>query len=183
MTQLGLCETTWCISLLDVASWCTNWKDVASSHYPPSRWSPTHLAHGTMSGVRTLRAASWRNFFFPDGTSHARNRSRTLNRYTNFEGRKTLPPRGQLDYKKKKKKKKYLHAVRPENFLSSAEDANRVRGCYQVCFPSISGLEAGYTWRRGWWQTRFLLVGNRDIWRSVKQQWVWTNHRWPRRAG
>ena len=24
----------------------------------------------------------------------------------------------------------YLHAVRPRNFLSSAEDANRVRGCY-----------------------------------------------------
>ena len=34
----------------------------------------------------------------------------------------------------------YLHMVRPENFLSSAEDANRVRGCYQVCFPSVGGL-------------------------------------------
>ena len=39
----------------------------------------------------------------------------------------------------------YLHAVRPRNFLSSAEDANRVRGCYQVCFPSVGGLKAGYT--------------------------------------
>ena len=39
----------------------------------------------------------------------------------------------------------YLHAVRPGNFLSSAEDANRVRGCYQVCFPSVGGLEIGYT--------------------------------------
>ena len=39
----------------------------------------------------------------------------------------------------------YLHAVRPRNFLSSAEDANRVRGCYHVCFPSVGGLEAGYT--------------------------------------
>ena len=30
--------------------------------------------------------------------------------------------------------------VRPWDFLSSAEDANRVRGCYQVCFPSVSRL-------------------------------------------
>ena len=34
----------------------------------------------------------------------------------------------------------YLHAVRPRNFLSSAEEANGVRGCYQVCFPSVGGL-------------------------------------------
>ena len=39
------------------------------------------------------------------------------------KGRKTLPPRGASC-----------------NFLSSAEDANRVRGCYKVCFPSIGGL-------------------------------------------
>ena len=77
----------------------------------------------------------------------------------------------------------YLHAVRPRNFLSSAEDANRVRGCYQVCFPSVGRLEIGYTWRRGWWQTRFFLVGIREIWRTVEQRWVWANHRWPRRAG
>ena len=32
----------------------------------PDDGLPTHLAHGTMSGVRTLGAASWRNFFFPD---------------------------------------------------------------------------------------------------------------------
>ena len=32
----------------------------------------------------------------------------------------------------------YLHAVRPKNFLLSAEDANRVKECYQVCFPSVS---------------------------------------------
>ena len=38
----------------------------------------------------------------------------------------------------------YLHAVRPGNFLSSAEDANRVSGCFQVCFPSVGGLETGY---------------------------------------
>ena len=43
----------------------------------------------------------------------------------------------------------YLHAMRPGNFLSSAEDANRVRGCYQVCFPSVGGLEAEYTCRWG----------------------------------
>ena len=30
--------------------------------------------------------------------------------------------------------------MRPGNFLSSAEDANRVKGCYQVCFPSVGGL-------------------------------------------
>ena len=30
--------------------------------------------------------------------------------------------------------------MRPRNFLSSAEDANRARGCYQVCFPSVGGL-------------------------------------------
>ena len=39
----------------------------------------------------------------------------------------------------------YLYAVRLGNFLSSAEDANGVRGCYQVCFPSVGGLGAGYT--------------------------------------
>ena len=30
--------------------------------------------------------------------------------------------------------------VCPWDFLSSTEDANRVRGCYQVCFPSVSRL-------------------------------------------
>ena len=30
--------------------------------------------------------------------------------------------------------------MRLANFLSSAEDANRVRGCYQVCFSSVGGL-------------------------------------------
>ena len=35
----------------------------------------------------------------------------------------------------------YLHAVRPRNFLLSADDANRVRGCYQVCFLLSAGLK------------------------------------------
>ena len=34
----------------------------------------------------------------------------------------------------------YLQVVRPGNFLSSVEDANRVRECYQGCFPSVGGL-------------------------------------------
>ena len=29
---------------------------------------------------------------------------------------------------------------------------------------------------------RFLFVGICEIWRMVKGRWVWTNHRWPRRA-
>ena len=36
----------------------------------------------------------------------------------------------------------YLHAVCPWNFLSSAEDATRVRGCYKLCVPSVGGLRA-----------------------------------------
>ena len=35
----------------------------------PADGLPTHLAHGTMSSVRTLGVASWRNFFFPDALS------------------------------------------------------------------------------------------------------------------
>ena len=34
----------------------------------------------------------------------------------------------------------YLHEVHPRSFLSSAENANRVRGCYQVCFLLSAGL-------------------------------------------
>ena len=32
----------------------------------------------------------------------------------------------------------YLHSVCPRNFLSRVEDANRVRGCNQLCFSSVS---------------------------------------------
>ena len=35
----------------------------------------------------------------------------------------------------------YLHAVCTGNFLLSAEDANRVKGRYQVYFPLVGGLE------------------------------------------
>ena len=34
----------------------------------------------------------------------------------------------------------YLHAVRPGNFLSSAEDANRVRGVFGYVFLLSAGL-------------------------------------------
>ena len=36
----------------------------------------------------------------------------------------------------------YLYAVFYKNLLSSAEDANRDIGYYQICFSSLGGLEA-----------------------------------------
>ena len=38
-----------------------------------------------------------------------------------------------------------LPAVHPRNVPSSTKDAIRVMGCYQVCFPSVGGLEGFYT--------------------------------------